>query len=284
MTGRTDSRRPIRTTSSTRRSRCAKSSANFRPALGFVQRDNVRLLRVGAQLQSAAAVPQHPADVPRLLLHAVHAGSTTIRWRAGMLYIALFDWHLRLGRQRACRSSTSIRSYERLFETFEISPGVFLPPGEYRFTRFRSNVGERGPKRRFTASFSVGTGFVLVGQRRAGHRVAELQAAAPLYRERVHEPDVRAAARRKFHHAHLHVEHRLHRFTETVVLQPHPVRQPLEESRMAEPGAVDAAARQRFLLLVQSGLDSGRAGKPPSCGSGLQDSRVSTKFQYSHRF
>ena len=45
---------------------------NFRPALGFVQRDNVRLLRVGASYNPRPQLSQHPADVPRRLLHAVH--------------------------------------------------------------------------------------------------------------------------------------------------------------------------------------------------------------------
>ena len=37
--------------------------------------------------------------------------------------------------------------YERLFEPFEISPDVVLPPGEYRFTRWMNNVASAGKRR-----------------------------------------------------------------------------------------------------------------------------------------
>ena len=55
-------------------------------------------------------------------------------------------------------------TYERLFERFEISPGVFLPPGEYRFTRFRSNVLSTAAKRPVSASINLQWGNYWSGE------------------------------------------------------------------------------------------------------------------------
>jgi hypothetical protein len=49
-------------------------------------------------------------------------------------------------------------TYERLFGPFEISPGVILTPGEYRFTRFRSNLISTATKRRLSANAAVAWG------------------------------------------------------------------------------------------------------------------------------
>jgi hypothetical protein len=44
--------------------------------------------------------------------------------------------------------------YERLFDAFEISPGVMLLPGEYRFTRFR-NTFASAAKRLLSGTLTV---------------------------------------------------------------------------------------------------------------------------------
>ena len=135
---------------------------NFRPALGFFQRDNARLLRVGASYNPRPRF----LNIQQMFHDFYFTRFTNLdnnlveSWD---LYIAPFDWHLRFRRQRACRCSTSIRPTRRLFETFEIAPGVFLPPGEYRFTRFRSN-GVSAARRRLSGSFSIGSGTYWSGQ------------------------------------------------------------------------------------------------------------------------
>jgi len=53
------------------------------------------------------------------------------------VYVTPIDWHFNSGDSLHAALDFNPR-YERLFEPFEISPGVLLPPGEYRFTRFRS--------------------------------------------------------------------------------------------------------------------------------------------------
>jgi hypothetical protein len=134
---------------------------NFRPALGFFQRDNARLLRVGASYNPR----------PRFLniqqaFHDVYFTQFTSleheQVESWDLYIALFDWHFRSGDSIHAIFDVN-PTFERLFETFEIAPGVFLPPGDYKFTRFRSN-GMTAARRRLSGSFSIGYGDYWSGQ------------------------------------------------------------------------------------------------------------------------
>jgi hypothetical protein len=128
---------------------------NFRPALGFVQRDNVRLLRVGASYNPRPRF----LNIQQIFHDFYYTQFTNLDnnlVESRDAYISLFDWHLRSGDSvHAILDFNPV--YERLFEPFEISPGVFLPPGEYRFNRFRSNAASAA-RRRFTVSASVGTG------------------------------------------------------------------------------------------------------------------------------
>jgi len=72
------------------------------------------------------------------------------------LYLAPLDWHLRSGDSiHAVLDVNPV--YERLFEPFQIAPGVRLLPGEYRFTRFRS-VLATAAKRPVSGSLIIGTG------------------------------------------------------------------------------------------------------------------------------
>ena len=62
------------------------------------------------------------------------------------VYISALDWHFRSG--DSIHGMLDVNPiYERLFEPFEISPGVVLPVGEYRFTRFRTNFFPNPPSR-----------------------------------------------------------------------------------------------------------------------------------------
>ena len=81
------------------------------------------------------------------------------------------------------------------------------------------------------------------------------------------ESDIRAAARRAFHRAHLHVEREFRGIALALVFEPHSVRQPIEKSRMAEPHALDAPAGQRSVRRVQPGLGAGSSMKTAACGS-----------------
>jgi hypothetical protein len=128
---------------------------NFDPGLGFVQRNNAQLLRIGASYN-----PRPRFLNIQQMFHDLYFTrftnldhNTVESWD---LYIAPLDWHFRSG--DSVHAVLDVNPmYERLFETFEIAPGVFLPPGEYRFTRFRS-VMTTAARRALSGSVSLGSG------------------------------------------------------------------------------------------------------------------------------
>lgn len=109
---------------------------NFDPELGFVQRRNVRMLRLGASYNPRP----NPSTGIQQIFHDVFYTRFT-RLDNGLvetskLYFTLVDWHFNSG--DSLHSLFDLNpTYERLFEPFEISPGVVLPAGEYRFTPMR---------------------------------------------------------------------------------------------------------------------------------------------------
>jgi hypothetical protein len=124
----------------------------FQPGLGFVQRSNVRMLRVAGSYNPRPKffnIQQMFHDIYYTQFERLDTGQL----ESSDLYITPFDWHL--------RSGDSIHSildpnwvYERLFAPFVISPGVVLPPGEYRFTRFRTSLASAA-KRRLSGSVNL---------------------------------------------------------------------------------------------------------------------------------
>ena len=134
---------------------------DFNPALGFVQRDNVRLLRVGGSYNPRPRF----LNIQQMFHDLYYTRFTRLdndQVESWDLYIAPIDWHLNSG--DAVHAVLDVNPiYERLFETFEIAPGVRLLPGEYSFTRFRSVVNS-ATKRRLSASFSLGTGSYWSGE------------------------------------------------------------------------------------------------------------------------
>jgi hypothetical protein len=126
---------------------------NFDPALGFVQRDNVRLLRVAGAFNPR---PRNFLNIQQMF-HDVYFTQFT-RLDNGQVeswdvYISALDWHFRSG--DSIHGMLDLNPiYERLFEPFEISPGVVLPVGEYRFTRFRTNFFSTANRRRVSGNLS----------------------------------------------------------------------------------------------------------------------------------
>jgi hypothetical protein len=139
---------------------------NFDPAIGFVQRRNVRMLRVGGSFNPR---PKDQALGVQQMFHDVYYTRFT-RLDNGLvetwkLYITPFDWHFQSG--DSLHSLFDINpTYERLFEPFEISPGVVLPAGEYRFTPFRFFFSS-ATKRRFQGSFGITYGSFWSGTAKA---------------------------------------------------------------------------------------------------------------------
>lgn len=127
---------------------------NFRPALGFVQRDNVRMLRVAASYNPR---PKDFLNVQQMFHDVYFTHFTRLdngEVESWNVYVTLLDWHLKSGDNLHGMLDFN-PTYERLFEPFEISPGVILLPGEYRFTRFRSNLLSTATKRRLSGSINL---------------------------------------------------------------------------------------------------------------------------------
>ena len=136
---------------------------NFRPALGFVQRDNVRMFRI------AGSYNPRPKDLLNVqqMFHDVYFTRFTRLDNGEVeswdLYVTLLDWHLKSGDNLHGMFDFN-PTYERLFEPLEISPGVHLLPGEYRFTRFRSNLLSTATKRRLSGSINLTYGSYWSGR------------------------------------------------------------------------------------------------------------------------
>ena len=126
---------------------------NFKPALGFVQRDNVRLFRTAfswnPRPKDFLNIQQLNHDIYYTHFTRLDTGETE-SWD---LYVTLLDWHFNSGDNLHGLIDFN-PTYERLFEPFEIWTGVRLLPGEYRFTRFRSNLLSTATKRRLSASIN----------------------------------------------------------------------------------------------------------------------------------
>jgi hypothetical protein len=127
---------------------------NFQPGLGFVQRSNVRMLRIAASYNPR---PPDFLNVQQMFHDVYYTRFTRLdngEVESWDLYVTLLDWHLSSGDNLHGMFDVN-PTYERLFEPFEISPGVLLLPGEYRFTRFRSNLLSTATKRRMSGSINL---------------------------------------------------------------------------------------------------------------------------------
>jgi hypothetical protein len=72
------------------------------------------------------------------------------------LYATLIDWHFNSG--DSLHSLFDVNpTYERLFEPFEISPGVILPAGEYRFMPWKISFTS-AQKRKLQGSIGISFG------------------------------------------------------------------------------------------------------------------------------
>ena len=109
---------------------------NFDPALGFVQRSNVRMLRVAGSYNPR---PRNLLGIQQMFHDLFYTRFTRLdnghveTWN---IYATIVDWHLNSGDNLHSLFDFN-PTYERLFEPFEIFPGVILPAGEYRFTPWR---------------------------------------------------------------------------------------------------------------------------------------------------
>ena len=221
-----------------------------------MQRDNVRLFRTAfswnPRPKDFLNIQQMNHDIYYTHFTRLDTGETE-SWD---LYVTLLDWHFKSGDNLHGLIDFN-PTYERLFEPFEISPGVLLLPGEYRFTRFRSNLLSTATKRRLSASINFLYGGYWSGE-------AEQVIASAIYklppRLTLSVTTNQTFARLpegRLHRPHLHRQRQLHVLADAGALQPAAVRQPVAQPGLAEPPALDAAAGQRPVRLLQPGLDPG---------------------------
>jgi hypothetical protein len=122
--------------------------ANFDPALGFVSRRNVRLMRIDGRFSPRPKKFMGLRRVPIPISYTRFTRLDTGEVESWDVFTAPADWHFNSGDA----VHINIRHmYERLSTPFEISDGVLLPPGEYRFTRYRLQ-GASAAKRRLEAT------------------------------------------------------------------------------------------------------------------------------------
>jgi hypothetical protein len=126
---------------------------NFRPALGFVQRRNVRLMRVGGSFNPR---PKEFLGIQQMFNAVFFTRFTRLdtgEVESWDLFTTWVDWHFKSG-DAIHRFFDPNPTYERLFAPFEIYPGVVLPPGEYRFVRWRTHF-TTAQKRPLSGGFKV---------------------------------------------------------------------------------------------------------------------------------
>jgi hypothetical protein len=122
---------------------------NFRPALGFAPRTNVRQQRFGGQFRPR---PRNFLGVRQMSHQVSYTQFTQLDSglkESSSWFIVPLNWQFDSGdRLRADING----DYERLFEPFEISEaaGVVLPPGEYRTWRYQGEF-QSASKRRWEA-------------------------------------------------------------------------------------------------------------------------------------
>lgn len=119
---------------------------NFDPALGFVSRRNIRVLRMSGRYNPR---PKRFLGIQQTFNGVVYNRITRVdtgQLESANLFIIFPDWHFNSGDALHALLSPDF-VYERLFVPFEISPGVILRPGEYRFTRWSNNVATAGKRR-----------------------------------------------------------------------------------------------------------------------------------------
>ncbi|HEU4390545.1 MAG TPA: DUF5916 domain-containing protein [Blastocatellia bacterium] len=117
---------------------------NFQPALGFVPRSSVDKLSLGFEYDPR---PKGFLNVRQMFhecffnhFRRIDKGMTE-SWR---LFTAPVNYELNSGEHVEFNYAPQ---FERLFEPFEIAKGVVLPPGDYRFTRWRFEVNTASKRR-----------------------------------------------------------------------------------------------------------------------------------------
>jgi len=134
---------------------------DFDPALGFVQRSNVKMYRAGVSYNprptNFLGMQQMFHDIFYTEFENLDNGLVESR----EFHVTPLDWHFKSGDSVHAFGDYD-RTYERLFEPFQISPGVILQPGEYTNNRYGFNFAS-ARKRRATLSIRGSVGDFWTG-------------------------------------------------------------------------------------------------------------------------
>lgn len=110
---------------------------NFRPALGFVPRPGVRRLNLNLEFDPR---PKNFLNVRQMFHELFFTRFTRLdtgRAEGWRLFTAPVNWTFNSGDRVEFNYAPQ---FERLFAPFEISDGVVIPAGDYRFTRWRAEA------------------------------------------------------------------------------------------------------------------------------------------------
>ena len=102
-------------------------------------------------------------------------------------------------RNNGSANFTATRTFDRLFEPFEIRSNISIPPGDYEYTSYaaNANIGNGRPDHR---ERQRRLGRVLGRAQQIGVRRHRLAAGLPLQLRRQLQPESRHAAERRVHH------------------------------------------------------------------------------------
>ena len=108
---------------------------DFDPSLGFVQRNNVRMYRIGGNYNPRPVDFLNVEDMIHSVYYTRFESLENGQLESSTFDVDWFHWHFKSG-----DSIHSFMNYnrdeEQLFEPFEISDGVVLPVGRYKMDQF----------------------------------------------------------------------------------------------------------------------------------------------------
>ena len=137
----------------------AEVQDNFDPALGFVQRRDIRRYSAGTTFQPRpedSAVRRYEFSIDTDLFTTTNDVVET--WE---MEIQPFGVEFESGDGFRIEIE---QAHDELFESFEIRPGIVIPPGDYDFTRGRFEL-ESSEKRDVSGGFNVALGEFFDGMR-----------------------------------------------------------------------------------------------------------------------
>ena len=107
----------------------------FDPSLGFVPRQGVRIYRLGLNFQPRP----HRWGIRQMFFEQSYSLVTDSagRWESYQVFLAPVNWRLESGDRF---EANVIPQGERLVAPFEVADTVVVPPGAYRFVRYRLEV------------------------------------------------------------------------------------------------------------------------------------------------